>query len=120
VRCEEADALQALDLLQADEQPGQAGIVREHRRPGTRQLHFAGTTIVLAIATGATLYLNAWLLPVALIAAYGLAWIGHFFIEGNKPATFRHPLWSLRGDIKMYGLMWRGRMADEVRRLTER
>ena len=62
------------------------------------------------------LLLNGWLLLAALIVAYGFAWIGHFFIEGNKPATFRHPLWSVRGDLKMYGLMWQGRMLDEIRR----
>lgn len=94
--------------------------VGEHRDARTRQLHFAGTTIAMVIAAAAALCLNYWLLPAALIAAYGLAWIGHFFIERNKPATFRHPLWSLRGDLRMYGLMWRGRMADEVRRLTDR
>ncbi len=94
--------------------------VGEHRHARTRQLHFAGTTIALVLAAFAAPFLNYWLLPLALIAAYGLAWIGHFFIERNKPATFRHPLWSLRGDLKMYGLMCRGRMADEVRRLTDR
>ncbi len=94
--------------------------VGEHRNARTRHLHFAGTTIALIIAAIAALLLNAWLLVPALIAAYGLAWIGHFLIEGNKPATFRHPLWSLRGDLRMYGLMWQGRMAEEVRRLTER
>ncbi len=93
--------------------------VREHRRPATRQLHFVGTTMSIALVIGAVLFLNAWFLPVALVAAYGLAWIGHIFIERNKPATFRHPLWSVRGDLKMYGLMWRGRMADEVRRLAQ-
>jgi hypothetical protein len=94
--------------------------VGEHRDARTRHLHFAGTTIALVIAAAAALFLNPWYLPAALIAAYGLAWIGHFFIERNKPATFRHPLWSLRGDLKMYGLMWRGRMADEIRRQPER
>ena len=93
--------------------------VREHRRPATRQLHFVGTTMSFALVIGAVPFLNAWFLPAALIAAYGLAWIGHFFIERNKPATFRHPLWSVRGDLKMYGLMLRGRMADEIRRLGQ-
>jgi hypothetical protein len=92
--------------------------IGEHRRPATRRLHFAGTTVAIVLAVGATWLVEPWLLLAAPIAAYGLAWIAHFFVEGNKPATFRHPLWSLRGDVRMYRLMWRGRMDGEVRRLS--
>jgi 2-hydroxy-palmitic acid dioxygenase Mpo1-like protein len=52
-----------------------------------------------------------------LVLSYGLAWIGHFFIEKNRPATFRYPIWSFLGDLRMYSLMWRGKMAAEVQRL---
>jgi|SRR5262245_23472423 len=93
--------------------------VGEHSRRSTRWLHFAGTTVAI-LCVGAALFVNPWLLLAVPIVAYGLAWIGHFFVEGNKPATFRHPLWSLWGDIRMYCLMWMGRMDDEVRRLTQR
>ena len=41
-----------------------------------------------------------WLFPLALIPGYGAAWIGHFFIEKNKPATFQYPLWSLWATTK--------------------
>jgi len=92
--------------------------VREHRRPATRQLHFAGTTAAIACIIGAVALLSFWFLLLAPIAAYGLAWLGHFFIEGNRPATFRYPLWSLIAELRMYALMWRGRMNDEVRRLA--
>jgi hypothetical protein len=57
----------------------------------------------------------AWLLAVPVVG-YGPAWIGHFFFEKNQPATFAHPLWSLRADFKMLGLAVRGRMGEELRR----
>ena len=93
--------------------------VAEHSRKATRWLHFAGTTAAILCAAAAV-FLHPWLLLAVPVAAYGLAWIGHFVVEGNKPATFRHPLWSLLGDIRMYRLMWLGRMEDEVRRRAPR
>lgn len=41
-------------------------------------------------------------LAMAPLIGYGLAWIGHFFFERNKPATFRYPLYSLMGDIRLF------------------
>ena len=86
----------------------------EHSRPGTRVLHLIGT----AIALGLVVYLIAvgmwWLFPLALIPGYGLAWIAHFFIEKNKPATFQYPLWSFMGDYKMIWMMLTGRMDNEA------
>ena len=48
-----------------------------------------------------------WLLP---LAGYGCAWIGHYVYQKNRPATFTHPLYSLRGDWVMYGQMLRGKL----------
>jgi hypothetical protein len=91
--------------------------VSQHAKSGTRLLHFVGTTLGLTIAASAVITVRPFLILWALVAAYGLAWIGHFFIEKNRPATFQYPLWSLRGDFRMYGLMWRGRMGAELERL---
>ena len=91
--------------------------VHAHRNPINRGLHYVGTTAAIGSVATAAFTLNpAWLL-VAPVAGYGPAWIGHFFFEKNKPATFQHPLWSLRGDFKMYLLALRGKMADEVERI---
>jgi hypothetical protein len=57
---------------------------------------------------------------LALAGAYGLAWAGHFFVQKNRPATFSYRLWSFMGDLKMYGLMSRGRLSAELERLGRR
>ena len=88
--------------------------VRQHSKSGTRTLHFAGTTAGLFFLAGAMASRRPVLLLWGLVLSYGLAWVGHFFIEKNRPATFQHPAWSLRGDFRMYGLMWRGRMVEEM------
>lgn len=82
----------------------------EHRQPGTRRLHFIGSTAALAclfllIFTG-----NPWWLLAAAVAGYSLAWLGHFAVEHNRPATFSRPLWSLRADWVMYADILRGRL----------
>ena len=93
--------------------------VGEHRRPLTRRLHFAGTTGAI-LCVVATIYLgNAWLLALAPVIAYGLAWAGHHWVERNAPATLQYPLWSLIADLQMYVLMVAGKMDDEVRRHVE-
>ena len=81
----------------------------EHRRPGTRVLHFVGTSLFLAGAAAAVATRRPALLPAGIVAAYGFAWIGHFFVEHNRPATFKHPLLSLRGDFRLYWDLLRGR-----------
>ena len=90
--------------------------VAEHSKPPTRLLHLLGTTIALGVVVYLFLVGRWWLFPLALIPGYGAAWIGHFFIEKNKPATFQHPLWSFLGDYKMIWLMLTGRMRSEVER----
>jgi hypothetical protein len=91
--------------------------VGEHRDPRCRTLHYIGTcagtmTAFAAVATG-----TWWLLAVGLVLGYGPAWVGHFFVEHNRPATFEYPLWSLMSDYKMLSLALRGKMGDEVTRL---
>lgn len=74
----------------------------EHSQPACRRLHLAGTALTLATIIAA-LVTRRWTLPlVAPVAGYGLAWIGHYAFERNRPATFRYPLYSLLGDLAMF------------------
>jgi len=88
----------------------------EHSNPMTRILHAVGTVTGLVLAIGAIIMGKWWWLALAFVPGYGLAWIGHFFFEKNKPATFQYPLWSFMSDWKMLSLMMAGRMSREVER----
>ena len=90
----------------------------EHRRPGTRRLHFLGTALAILLTLGAAVLWDWRPLSAAPFAGYGLAWLSHAVVERNRPATFRHPWWSMLGDLKMYGLMLTGGMSRELRRLA--
>lgn len=83
--------------------------LREHSRRGTRVLHFIGTTLFLGLLGAALVLGRPWLVLAGVVAAYGFAWVGHFFVEHNRPATFQHPWLSLRGDFRLYWDLLRGR-----------
>jgi len=82
----------------------------EHQNVISRRLHFVGTAFVI----GLLCYILAsgfWTLLLAVpVAGYGCAWIGHFFFEKNKPATFKYPLYSLIGDFVMFFDILRGKV----------
>lgn len=85
--------------------------LQEHGDPTCRRLHFVGTLSVLSILVGALAtgnYMALWLMP---LVGYGFAWIGHFFFEKNRPATFKHPWYSLAGDFVMFKDILIGRIA---------
>jgi hypothetical protein len=87
----------------------------EHRNATCRKLHFIGSTIVLAIV--ATMIMTrqwwmGWLIP---LAGYGFAWVGHFFFEKNRPATFTYPLFSFAGDWVMYFQLLTGQIGFSPR-----
>ena len=82
----------------------------EHSDRTCRRLHFIGTGLVILIALTAVVSGHLallWLLPVV---GYGFAWVGHFFFEHNRPATFQHPIYSLIGDFRMFADMLTGRI----------
>lgn len=90
--------------------------VRAHSAGSTRVMHFVGTLAGWGILVGAVVERKWWWIALALVVPYALAWVSHFFIEHNRPATFEHPLWSWWADQKMVGMMIVGKMGEEVRR----
>lgn len=82
----------------------------EHGHPTSRRLHVIGTLLAVLLLVLALAGARWWLLPLVPVAGYGPAWIGHFFFERNRPATFKHPLYSLRGDFAMLRDVLAGRI----------
>jgi hypothetical protein len=83
----------------------------EHSNRTSRRLHFVGSWIVLGIITAAVYTGRLQLLWWLPVAGYGFAWVGHFFFEHNKPATFKYPFYSLAGDWVMFVDILRGRVS---------
>jgi hypothetical protein len=94
--------------------------VAEHSEPLTRYMHFVGTTLGLVslvwiVRGGHWLYL-----PLPFVVGYAFAWFAHFFVEHNKPATFKYPFWSFISDYKMVFYMLTGKMNAEVERVSRK
>jgi hypothetical protein len=83
--------------------------VAMHSKALTRRLHFVGTVTGLALTLTGIVTGRRRLLPALPLLGYGAAWPSHWLVEGNNPASFGHPLWSLRGDFEMITMMLRGR-----------
>jgi hypothetical protein len=82
----------------------------EHSNRTSRRLHFTGTSIAAALLVTAVFTRIWWLVAAALVQGYAFAWIGHFFFEHNKPATFKHPWFSFRGDWRLWREILTGRV----------
>ena len=87
--------------------------LREHAQPRTRGWHYFGTSLALLCLAAAIGFGMPWLLAGGVVAGYAPAWIGHVFIEKNRPATLRYPLWSLLRDFRLYGAWLSGRVPVE-------
>ena len=88
--------------------------LHEHSRRGTRALHLAGTAIALASIVLAIVLLQPWFLLGALVAGYAFAWVAHFFVEHNRPATFTYPFKSFASDWVMFGAFLTGRLGKQL------
>ena len=89
--------------------------LREHAKPTTRGLHYAGTGLALCCAAYAVVAdaMFWWAVP---IAGYGFAWLAHAAVEHNRPATFTYPTWSLMSDFRMFGVWATGRLRPHLER----
>ncbi|MFT3725239.1 MAG: DUF962 domain-containing protein [Hyphomonadaceae bacterium] len=76
--------------------------IHEHSNRTCRRIHVVGSALVLVIFGMAIFTRNPWWLLGMPLVGYGFAWVGHFFFERNRPATFKYPLWSLMGDWRMF------------------
>lgn len=77
--------------------------LQEHSDSTCRRLHFVGTSLVIGLLAVVIVGpLSAWWLLALPVIGYGFAWVGHFFFEKNRPATFKHPWYSLAGDFVMW------------------
>ncbi|REJ79269.1 MAG: DUF962 domain-containing protein [Acidobacteria bacterium] len=91
--------------------------VLEHSKPMTRYFHFVGTLLGMVMLVWFVGNGNFLYIPLCFVVGYAFAWFSHFFIEKNKPATFKYPGWSFVSDYKMAWLMMTGRMEAEVERV---
>lgn len=88
--------------------------LQEHAQPWTRALHYVGTSLVIILLMIAVFHHHLWPLFLLPVAGYGFAWAAHLTIERNRPATFRHPLWSLTADFWMLTRFVTGRIGADL------
>ncbi|MBF5004649.1 Mpo1-like protein [Diaphorobacter caeni] len=84
--------------------------LQEHSDRTCRRLHFVGTSLSLLCLIGLVVTGHLWYLLAAIFCGYGFAWVGHFVFEKNRPASFKRPLLSFRGDW----VMWRDMLTGKI------
>lgn len=93
--------------------------LNEHQNMVCRRLHFAGSSFGLLGLAKSVKNRSAKPLLKGIAAGYACAWVGHFFFEKNKPATFKYPLQSFAGDIRMFTDVLRGNLSLKDRKFDK-
>lgn len=91
--------------------------LQEHKNPICRALHYCGTSLGLLFIAVAIWQKSLGLFLLAPIVGYAFSWVGHFAFEKNRPATFKHPFLSFRGDFRMLRYWFTGRIKGEIKRV---
>ena len=86
----------------------------EHQDATNRLLHFIGTGLIIGFLIAGIILQNWWLIAAIPFCGYGFAWVGHFFIERNRPATFTYPLYSLGSDFVMFWHILTGQLNKKL------
>ena len=73
----------------------------EHKVKTNKILHIIGSLTGLSFLFY-IIYIEKYkFIPISFLFGYTFAWVGHFFFEKNKPATFKYPVYSFIGDWAM-------------------
>jgi len=86
----------------------------QHSDFTNRKLHFIGTGLIIAFLIAGIVLQNWWLIVAKPFCGYGFAWVGHFFIEKNRPVTFTYPLYSLSSDFVMFWHLLTGQLDKKM------
>lgn len=91
----------------------------EHSNQTSRILHFTGTSLFIILLILCIVYKKwVWLIALPLVG-YGFAWVGHYFFEKNKPATFVYPVYSLASDFIMLFHFLTGQLPARIKMAQE-
>ena len=93
--------------------------VSQHLHPATRAIHVSATSAAVACGAVGVMFFNPFLVAAAPVIGYGPAWASHFLIEKNKPASFGHPFWSFRADMRQVRKFFVGRLEGDVQQVRK-
>ena len=83
----------------------------QHSEVVCRTLHFIGTLLGLLFAILVFVaFNNKWWALASPLWGYAFGFIGHYFFEHNKPATFKNPFYSFAADLVMFVQLLTGKI----------